>query len=243
MCNDAPRLLAIDTSTDVLHLALCHGPAEWYRSGAAGAQASATLVPAVLAMLGEASLTLGDLDAIAFGRGPGAFTGLRTACAVAQGLALGASCPVLPIDTLMIVAESARGLGAGTDVWAAQDARMGEVYAARYRLGPGGDWQTVEAAALHAPADLRQRLAADPAAALAGNAVRAFGDVLGEGPWATWPAAAPEGPALLRLARRAWQAGQAIDAALALPLYVRDKVAQTTAEREAARAGSAGVAA
>lgn len=240
MDNDAPRLLAIDTSTDVLHLALCRGPATWVRTGAAGAQASATLVPAVLALLDEAGLALRELHAVAFGRGPGAFTGLRTACAVAQGLALGAGCPVLPIDTLMIVAECARGLGAGPELWAAQDARMGEAYAARYRLGPDGRWQTLEAAALHDPAALRERLMVQPGIGLAGNAIRAFPDALGEGPWTAWPEAGTDGAALLRLARAAWQAGEAIDAALALPVYVRDKVAQTTAEREAARlAGSA----
>ena len=105
----ATKFLAFDTSTDRLSIAVTDGARVWQHSGAGGAQASSTLIPAILALLAEAGLQLGELDAIAFGRGPGSFTGLRTACAVAQGLAFGArqgaGMPVLPIDTLMAVAE------------------------------------------------------------------------------------------------------------------------------------------
>ena len=102
------RWLAFDTSTDVLSLAVARGDQVWTQTLPGGAQASSGLIPAVQAMLAEADMPLASLDAIVFGRGPGSFTGLRTACAVAQGLAFGANVPVLPVDTLLAVAEEAR---------------------------------------------------------------------------------------------------------------------------------------
>ena len=94
------KLLAFDTSTESMSIAVGDGVRVWEHTGAGGAKASATLIPAILALLQEAGLALRQLDAIAFGRGPGSFTGLRTACSVAQGLAFGAAVKVLPVDTL-----------------------------------------------------------------------------------------------------------------------------------------------
>src|SRR4051812_4707052 len=96
-------LLVFDTATEHLSIAVAVGERVWSHESAGGALASATLIPSILRLLAEAGLTLAGLDAIAFGRGPGAFTGLRTACSVAQGLAFGANKPVLPIDTLLAV--------------------------------------------------------------------------------------------------------------------------------------------
>ena len=99
------NLLAFDTSTDALSIAVQHGARVWQHSGAGGAQASATLIPAIRDLRAQAGLSFDQLDAVVFGRGPGSFTGLRTACAVAQGLAFGArggqGVPVLPLDTLL----------------------------------------------------------------------------------------------------------------------------------------------
>ena len=89
------KLLAFDTSTDTLSIAVQHGTQVWTHSSPGGAHASGTLIPGVQGLLAQAGLALGDLQAIAFGRGPGSFTGLRTACAIAQGLAWGAGLPVL----------------------------------------------------------------------------------------------------------------------------------------------------
>ena len=83
------RWLAFDTSTDVLSLAVGQGDQTWSQTLPGGAQASATLIPAVMDLLAQAGMPMASLDAIVFGRGPGSFTGLRTACSVAQGLALG----------------------------------------------------------------------------------------------------------------------------------------------------------
>jgi len=245
-------LLAFDTSTELMSLALTRPDGSVrVRESAGGPQASAALVPGVLALLAEAGCSWADVDAIAFGRGPGAFTGLRTACSVAQGLALGAGKPVIPIDSLLLVAEAARGQldpAERFEIWVAMDARMDEVYAAAYRweAGRAVPWQTVCEPALYAVDALRQRWQAVPPPVVAGSALDAFGDRLGlreAGPSAPAPIGAtrllrepgPRAAALARLATQLWAQGATVDAALALPVYLRDKVAQTTAEREAHR--------
>ncbi len=224
-----PLILALDSSTDTMALALvAPGQARVFEA-AGGAQASARLLPEVKALLAAAGVAMADLDAIAFGQGPGAFTGLRTACAVAQGLAFGLGKPVLAIDSLMLVAEDARAQGAGDDVWVAMDARIGEIYAARYRWVDGA-WVTADAPALYAPATLVAHWGQP--AAVAGTALTEYAEALGTWPRA-WPQARSRAEALGALALAAWQRGETRDAAEALPVYVRDKVALTTAEREA----------
>ena len=236
----APCLLALDTATDVVHLVLVQGERVRSQSLPGGAQASAALLPAIRDLLAQGGLTLRGLDAIAFGHGPGAFTGLRTACAVAQGLAVGAERPLLALDTLAALAESARQQGeTGDAVWSVLDARMGEVYAARWCRAADGGWTADGPVSLYSPAALAEAIERAPAA-LAGNALGVQAEVLGPLATrlglATWPAAVPDGAALAVLARVAHGQGRWIDPALALPLYVRDKVAQTTAERAAIRA-------
>ena len=106
------NLLAFDTSTDALSIAVSRqdgGPGKvWHSSGPGGAQASSSLIGSVMDLLGQADLRLAELDAICFGSGPGSFTGLRTACSVAQGLAFGANVPVLPVPSLLALAQAAR---------------------------------------------------------------------------------------------------------------------------------------
>lgn len=246
---DLPRFLAIETSTDTLSLALGEGgqraPVQRYR-GPGGAQASITLLPQVQALLGAAGWQLADLDAIAFGRGPGSFTGLRTACAVAQGLAYGTrstrhpqGLPVLPVDTLLALAEDARaglaaeGQPAPGHIAALLDARMDELYVAVYALTPQGLRERTPPR-LCAPADLAGWLAAHDLGGdtlLAGNAFGVY-PTLAALPHARRNAL-PTADALLRLAPELLDTGHAVAARDALPLYVRDKVARTTAEREA----------
>lgn len=266
------KLLAFDTSTDQLSIAACrpvNGRAQvWTHTGAGGAMASASLIPAVLALLRDAGLTLRELDAIAFGAGPGAFTGLRTACAVAQGLGYGAGVPLLPVDTLLAVAEAARHAqaphAAAFNVVAVLDARMDEVYAARYAWRAGrwtqpGDWVVCKPEALAAPADdgwaallpdlgktdsggAQEGVVAPSVAAawvVAGNAFSAYGERLLPG--LARVQALPEAAAMLRLAPALLAAGQAVRADQALPRYIRDKVAQTTDERARGKAALAAV--
>ena len=222
------NLLALDTSTEVFAIAVQCGTHVLEQHGPGGAQASAALIPAIQRLLGQAGLPLKALDAIVFGRGPGSFTGLRTACAVAQGLAFGGGVPVLPLDTLLAVAEDARERAGVTKVVALLDARMEQVYSGGY-LFDGRDWTAQAPIALAAPEDVVL-----PAGwALAGNAFSAYGQRL---PHGTRVEASPTATALLRLAPGRLAAGGAMPAAQALPLYIRDKVAQTTEERAAARA-------
>ena len=237
------RLLALDTSTDQLAAALlapsAGGPASGTASGLAcineggGALASSRLIPALMGLLADAGLGLADLNAIGFGQGPGAFTGLRTACAVAQGLALAHETPLLAIDSLLIVAEDARvqaGPAAGPDWWVAMDARMDEVYAAAYHHGPGG-WQQRVAPQLWTLDALAATWAASPPAQVAGSALSAFADRLPWGAARRVPHCSNRAAALARLTLAAWQAGAAMPPDQALPLYLRDKVALTTDER------------
>jgi len=260
-----PRLLALDTSTHHTFVALGLGAdVQAGQTGEGGAQASARLLPTIQALLNAQHWTLPDLDALVFGRGPGAFTGLRTATAVVQGLAYGVrterhpnGLPVLPIATLLAVAEEARHLRAPAmhaapdaqadpaPLWvlAVLDARMGEVYAALYRFDDpaqpvaqhlAGPW-------LAAPSQLPSLLKDWPVTAhrlCAGNAAELVSPFLSDptngAPWPqqeAWPTA----HALLRLAPHLLLQGLAVPAAHAQPLYVRDKVAQTTAERSEAR--------
>lgn len=226
------KLLAFDTSTELMSIAVSRddGVASgiWLHQGAGGPQASAGLIAGVLDLMQQSGMALSELDAICFGCGPGSFTGLRTACAVAQGLAFGLSKPVLAIDSLMLVAEDARAQGAGDDIWVAMDARIGEIYAARYRWA-GDAWTVVEAPALYAPDALAAHWGQP--VAVAGTALTEYAAALGELPRA-WPQARSRAAALAALALAAWQRSETRDAADALPVYVRDKVALTTAERE-----------
>jgi tRNA threonylcarbamoyladenosine biosynthesis protein TsaB len=224
------NLLALDTTTDQLSVALARGGQVWQHRGAGAAQASSALIPAIEGLMAEAGLAYAELDAIAFGSGPGAFTGLRTACAVAQGLAYGAGVPVLPVDSLLMVAEEARAQhvpqAQNLRVLALLDARMDELYAAPFQYADGR-WQQQAAFGLHAP----EALPAWEGDALAGNVFAAYGDRL------RWPAALPRWPvlplatAMLRLAPALLAQGGAVRAEDALPQYVRDKVAKTTEER------------
>ena len=234
-------LLAFDTATERMSVALNHRGRIVARSGDGGAKASATLLPAIFEVLAEAGIALADVDAIAFGRGPGAFTGLRTACSVAQGLAFGAGKTVLPIDSLLAVAEDARvEAGLHGRVWAVIDARMGQVYAAEYKHVEGR-WSTRVAPCLSTCDALVERWRDDPPQAVAGNAIAMVGARLATGTAALAPAATSNALALLRLAERGWAEGDAVDPALALPVYVRDHVADTIVEREALRASRSAI--
>jgi tRNA threonylcarbamoyladenosine biosynthesis protein TsaB len=249
------RFLAFDTSTDTLSVAVgvggLHAAPLAAFTGVGGAQASATLIPQIQALLAQVGWRLDQLDAIVVGRGPGAFTGVRTACAVAQGLAFAArpqGLPVLPLDTLWAVAEEARvalatqGQPLPSTIAAVLDARMDEVYVACYALDADA-LTPLDAPRLCRPEDLH--LALPPVSslagtALAGNAVAVYGERFAPALLALpHVPCLPTAGALLRLAPAALAQGLAVDAAEAQPLYVRDKVAQTTAEREAIKRAQA----
>lgn len=236
------RFLAFDTSTDVMSVALTDGVGLWQHSGPGGAKASTTLIPAVMALLAEAGMTLDTLDAIAFGQGPGSFTGLRTACAVAQGLAFGAgqgaSVPVLPIPTLWSLAEEARfQLAAqGTHaphITALLDARMDEMYVQRLDgLIGSAPGQPGSGVRMIRP----ENLEVDAGDVLAGNVFGVYAERLPDLAGLRCVDALPTATAMLRLAPALAAQGHCVPADQALPLYVRDKVAQTTVERAQVKA-------
>ena len=247
------RLLAFDTSTDAMSVAVT-GPVQgvqqvWQHDAPGGALASAALIPAIMDLMARAGMGFADLDAIVFGCGPGAFTGLRTACSVAQGLALGARArlggpelPVLPVDTLLALAEEARHLAvpgtAPAQVLAMLDARMDEIYAASYTFD-GTGWEPARPCVLGRPESLALEPGWQaPGLLLAGNVFGAYGARLPFGPELRRVAALPSAGALLRLAPALLAAGHGVPPEQALPTYIRDKVAQTSAERAAAKAGS-----
>ena len=241
------RLLAIDSATERLALAAVDdGGVPLARASCridpldldGGAAASAQALPMLMALLRRQGWTFADLDAIAFGRGPGAFTGLRTACAVAQGLAWGQGVPVVPVDSLAIVAEDAArhaGLGVGAVVWVAMDARMDEIYAGCYRDAGTGGWQALVEPSLTTPQALHALWADAPPAFVAGSALDAFGERLQTGDAQRAPTEHGRAAALGWLAAAGLARGDGVPADQALPVYLRDKVAQTTAEREAAK--------
>lgn len=234
------NLLAFDTSTERISAAVQRDDVRWRYDSAGGPLASGTLIPALLSLLAQAGLALTDLNALVFGRGPGSFTGLRTACAVAQGLAFGTALPVLPIDTLLAVAENAHNKSGATHVLALLDARMNQVYAAAYAWTDGA-WQAVDDITVCPPEALTlPDGCAQPADwLLAGNIFSSpadYGDRLPSRLRALpRTSAMPTADALLALAPARLAQGLAVTAQDALPLYIRNKVALTMAERGTAQ--------
>lgn len=223
------RLLAFETATRRLSVALWQDGELIERVGEIPNGGSEHLLPWVHELLAEADLTLSQMDGIAFGAGPGGFTGLRLACGVAQGLAWGLDLPVLPVSTLEALA-----LASGErEVWVCLDARMNEVYGAAYSV----DGDSVRQ--LMAP--VCQPPAVAPAPTFSGgwgvgDGFAAYGQELrARKPDLVGLRADvfPTAAAVLRLAAPAFGRGEAVPAALAQPVYVRDKVALTTVERMA----------
>lgn len=248
---EAKAWLALDCGTEQLSVALQTPAGQVLGHTSAGAaQSSHDLIPVVLRLMHDAGVDWPSVAAIAFGAGPGSFTGLRTACSVAQGLALGAGLPLVPVDSLLAVAEEARWQHSPQatvlEVATALDARMHELYTGHYRYADGL-WHTVQGATLVAPAGWRIQHGIDQPLLLAGNVWTVYADDLSNlGTTASQIThrlhAMPTALAMLRLLPQLWRQGAAVDAAQALPWYVRDKVAQTTAEREAIKQAASGAA-
>lgn len=247
------NLLAFDTGTEMMSIAVCSTRdgqvRQWQHTTHGGAKASTDLIPSILELMQQAGLTLQALEAICFGSGPGSFTGLRTACSVAQGLAFGAGVPVLAVDSLLAVAEEARhsaleGQAIGA-ITALLDARMDEVYCATFAFN-AGQWTELRGSALVQPEQLLRPVlelsSPETPWLLAGNVFAVYGErVASLDPAAANAkriAALPTATAMLRLAPAMLAAGKAVAAEHALPSYIRDKVAKTTAERMAEKAAA-----
>ena len=241
------NLLAFDTSTDVMSMAVSRwvdgAPRIWQIEGPGGALASSGLIQGLLDLLKEADIALKSLDAICFGSGPGSFTGLRTACSVAQGLAFGAELPVLPIPSLLAVAEEARyralPQNQAVKIIALLDARMDEMYGASYAFD-GQRWTDIQAPFLLSPAGLETWESEHTARcdAWAGNVFEVYADRLPVrlDSHTQRITALPTASAMLRLAPNMIAAGLRVAAEQAMPIYIRDKVAKTTEERAVEKA-------
>ena len=219
------NILALETSTESGSCALLIGDAVVERRCPPGRPHSETLLPLIRELLAESGLVFKQLDAVAFGAGPGAFTGLRVACGVAQGLAVGAGLPVVPVCGLEAMAATVDA----PRVVSLLDARMGEVYAAAYTLGDDG---YALHGRIHVGAPEAIELPAGSGWLAAGNALTAYpllGERLQAAGFILQPGVLPQAAAVARLAARRPMAQ--IDPALAAPLYIRDKVAKTIVER------------
>jgi tRNA threonylcarbamoyladenosine biosynthesis protein TsaB len=234
-------ILAIETSSEMASCALLRGDTVIARESSGVRTHSQSILPMVQELLAEAGIGLKDCDAIAFGAGPGSFTGVRTACGIAQGLAYGAGLPVLPLSTLETMAVACRALHGATEVVAVLDARMGEVYWAQYRYDSGaGEWRERVAPLLCAPGAVAP-LAGDAALHACGNGLAAYPEAFATQAFgATYPDIMPHAAQLAPLGRAALSAGKGVGAAEAQPLYLRNKIAYTSAERSAINAAKAG---
>lgn len=225
------RILALDTSTAWLSVAVFDGRAVSVVREHAGNASSERILPLVSRVLAEAQVPLTELAGIAYGAGPGSFTGIRIACGVVQGLAYGAGLPVFGVPTLAAIAHTAWRTHGSERVIACLDARMQEVYVASYAHNDNG-WARI--------GDLQVRKPDDVALPHAGTWHGA-----GDG-FAAYPALAarlglvdayastfPDAQAIAELAWPHLAAGEGLPAADAQPLYVRHRVALTTAERVA----------
>lgn len=217
------KILALETATDPGSIALWLDGNVIARSCPDGLSNSATLLPLAESSLKEAGIGFADLDGIAFGIGPGSFTGLRVACGVAQGLAVARDLPLLGIGTLEAMALSC----GGERVIVALDARMGEVYYGFFEHGVlQGEIGVAAPAAVPLPKTTGWLAC--------GNGLTAY-PALREHLAACvddWkPEVMPDAGAVVRLAAPRLEAGERPDPAEAAPLYVRNKVAKTTAER------------
>ncbi|HVL74865.1 MAG TPA: tRNA (adenosine(37)-N6)-threonylcarbamoyltransferase complex dimerization subunit type 1 TsaB [Noviherbaspirillum sp.] len=224
-----PTILAIETSSELASAALLHNGQLLFREASGFQTHSQTLLPMVQAVLAEAGIALADVDAIGFGAGPGSFTGVRTACGVAQGLGFGAGRPLVPVVTLEAMAEACRSETGAADVLVLLDARMEEVYWAQYRWCDG--WQTVIAPRLGPAA----AVAAEGEVVACGNGLAAYASAFAPMPFAARGLAhvMPHAKQIALLAARRFAAGVSVDPREASPLYLRDKVALTTSERNA----------
>ena len=217
-------LLALDTATEACSVALLHEGRVLSHYEVAPRLHAQLLLPMVQRILGEAGVALAAVDAIAFGRGPGAFTGVRIAIGVVQGLAFALDKPVLPVSNLAVLAQRALREHGAQQVAAAIDARMDEVYWGCYRAEQG-EMRLQGAEAVLAPELAQLPRGAEGDWFAAGTGWGTYGARIALAPTGSEPAMLPHAQDLLSLATFAWQRGEALPAEQAQPVYLRDNVA------------------
>ncbi len=222
-----PRILALETATDACSAALCIGGDIRERFEIAPRRHAALLLVFIDSLMAEAGLRATQLDAVAFGRGPGSFTGLRIAAGMAQGIAFGAQLPVLPVSTLAALAQGCLpGCNAPT-VLAALDARMGEVYFGAFSVTENALVSALDEEQVCAPEAIPAHSRAEYC--IAGDAWRNYAEAmraqLPRAPVGSFEQARPHAADVARLARALWSHGAGVPAEQAAPVYLRNNVA------------------
>ncbi len=241
-----PTILAIETSSELASAALLYGDHVITRESSGVQTHSQTILPMIQNLLQEAGIGLAQCDAIAFGSGPGSFTGVRTACGIAQGLAFGANLPIIPVITLAAMAQACLTQSQQTvdevdaiDVLTILDARMNEVYWAQYRYTNNNPWQTIVEPTLSTAATLMSFISLNNLhdAIPCGNGLNAYASVFNTSMFNKLNPQAqqnimPHAKEISFLAQQTFFRDETMVAHEAQPFYLRNKIALTTAERE-----------
>ncbi len=226
------KILAIDTATEACSAALYIDGEIRQQYRIAPRQHSHIILPMIDQLLVESALKVSDLDAMAFGRGPGSFMGVRIAAGVTQGIAFAWDLPVVAVSTLAAIAQTAHAETGASRVLSAIDARMNEVYWAAYRLSDDGCMRLLGEERVMAPD--QASLPDDESWAGAGTGWSAYGEILST---AIAPAELsvqlnqcfPSAESIVKLAVADYEAGCHVPAAKAVPVYLRDNVAKKSA--------------
>lgn len=222
------RILAIDTATEACSVALWNDGTTFAHFELCPREHTQRILPLVRAALADAGVKLTDLDALAFGRGPGSFTGVRIGIGIAQGLALGAELPMIGVSTLATMAQGAWRKTGATRVLAAIDARMGEVYWAEYQRDADGVWHGEETEAVLKPEAVSARLQQlEGSWAMVGTGWGAWPDLAANSPLALTDGEMllPAAEDMLPIARQLFAAQKYVSVEQAEPVYLRNEVA------------------
>ncbi|GAD30321.1 tRNA (adenosine(37)-N6)-threonylcarbamoyltransferase complex dimerization subunit type 1 TsaB [Photobacterium leiognathi] len=221
------KILAVDTATENCSVALLVGDEVISRCEYAPREHTTKILPMVDTVLAEAGLKLNQLDALAYGQGPGSFTGVRIGIGIAQGLAFGADLPMVGVSTLAAMAQGTYRVHQAENVLSAIDARMGELYWGQYQRKADGDWQVVGAEQVIAPEALVESMQTESGIWLtAGTGWEAYAETLSKLPVAMQQGTLlyPDSQDMVQLAKFAFARGEVVLAEEASPVYLRDTV-------------------
>lgn len=222
------KILALDTATEQCSVALMVGDKVYSRSEFAPRDHTKKILPMVDEVLKEAGLALSDLDALAFGRGPGSFTGVRIGIGIAQGLAFGADLPMIGVSTLAAMAQGAYRQQGVTHVASAIDARMSEVYWGRFERQEDGSWNEIDAECVIPPSVLAKEVQKDDKTwTKVGTGWQAYADDLAALPLTLTESEIlyPDSQDIVYLAQFEWAKGNTTAVEDSSPVYLRDTVA------------------
>ncbi len=218
------KILAIDTATEACSAALSVDGDLIERFQVAPRQHSQLILPMVDDLLATAGLSLKQCDAIAFGQGPGSFTGLRIAASVVQGLAFGAELPVIPVSSLQALAQGAFRQYGVHAVLAAIDARMDEVYCGLYGLAKSEIMQNLQEDRVAKPDDIQLPTPQEYCGIGSAFKLEKLTQHIAHDLQAVYPNDFPHAQDIARIGQFAWREGKVYPAEQALPVYLRDNV-------------------